>query len=171
MRLTPQYLLIAVNQELELPKVFFELFDVVVIALELFPPELATNHLQVRAVHPDVPPFASGDPHTALDLVHDFAGVIVDVERAELFRCEEALVFCAAIFADEAVGTGSEHTIIGLDQPHLSNHQASLDFVLHPRLRFQFVPPAHLPGFKTVIQRLAADTLYGKAECVIQSLL
>ena len=78
--LTPQFLLVPVHQKLELPKIGFELFDIIIVALELLPPKLASDHFQVRAIHPDMPPLSASDPHTALHLVHYFAGIVVDVE-------------------------------------------------------------------------------------------
>ena len=42
--------------------------------------------------------------------------------------------------------------------------------MLHSGFRFEFVASAHLPRFKTVIQRLAADTLNCETEGVIKSL-
>jgi len=82
--------LVSINEQLELPKVLLQLLDVVIVALELAPPELAADRLEERAVHPDVPPFPAGDPHAALHLVDDVAGVVLDVECAQLVRGQEA---------------------------------------------------------------------------------
>ncbi|MNR69410.1 hypothetical protein D3C85_1946260 [compost metagenome] len=60
-----------------------------------------------------MPPFTAGDPHAALHLVDDIAGIVVDVEGAQLVGSEEALVLRAAVFPDKAVSASAEHFIVG----------------------------------------------------------
>ena len=84
----------------ELPQVLFHRFDVVVVAVEPAPPQLFADRGQRRAVQPNVPPLSAGDPHAALRLVEDVAGVVVDVKLAQSGGVHKALVFSAAVILD-----------------------------------------------------------------------
>ena len=92
-------------------------------------------------------------PHAALGLLEDVAGVVVDVEGPQLRRIHEALVFGAAVFADQPVGRATKAVARG-NEPRPLHEQAGLALVLRPGGRLQLVAALHRVGLVSLVQRL-----------------
>ena len=76
----------------------------------------------------------------------------------------QALVFTAAVRADQSVGAGAKHAVIGDDEARALDQHAGQDLVLAARIGLELVAALHLPRLVAFVHGLAADALEAHAE-------